>query len=192
MGQTLSAYPGGISGTTLDPEICPRQSWGTASASPHPAAISACSLLLVHPQPRSRDVPFTSGPHSGASQGVTGAQQRQWHHTGASSDDAVAMTGSGRKLKKVRWDVSCQERRAPLRLEASAAARASHSAVLWPGKTSLHFLQLRFPTARAQRGAGRCFAEPGKSYRLQHGVGWGAGAFPARAIPWCPGWVNKG
>lgn len=69
------------------------------------------------------------------------------HCTGASNGDAVAMTGSGRKLKKVRWEVFCQEQRAPLRLEASGAAPASHPAVLWPGETSLHFLQLWFPAA---------------------------------------------
>lgn len=44
----------------------------------------------------------------------------------ASHADAVAMTGSGRKPKKVRWDVSCQQQRSPPRLEAFAAAPASH------------------------------------------------------------------
>ena len=62
-----------------------------------------------------------------------------WHHTGASNADAVAVTGSGRKLKKVRWDVSCQRQRGPLRLEASAAAPTTHP--LWPGENSLRFLQ---------------------------------------------------
>lgn len=69
------------------------------------------------------------------------------HHTGASNADAVTITGFGRKLKKVRRDVSCQQQRAPLRLEASAAAPTSHPTVLWPGETSLHYLQLWFPTA---------------------------------------------
>lgn len=85
-----------------------------------------------------------SGPRRAASQGVTGTRLR---HCTAQEPDAVAMTGSGRKLKKVRWDVSCLEQRAPLRLEASVAAPASHPAVLWPGVTSLLFIQLCFPTA---------------------------------------------
>lgn len=121
MGQTPSSWP---RSTTLDPGICPRRSCREASVSSHSAAISGCSLLLLHPQLRSRDVPASSCLKPTGGHWHTAGM---WHHPGASNADVVAMTGSGRKLKKVRWDVSCQQQRSPLRLEAFVAASTSHS-----------------------------------------------------------------
>lgn len=108
--------------------------WGNISISP-----SRCHLSLLPPpgasptQEQGRACQTLQSPRWWQPGGHWRPAET-WHRTGAQNADAMAVTGCGRKLQKVRWDVSCQEQRAPLRLDASAAAPASPALPsLWGG-----------------------------------------------------------